>query len=733
VIKSIILLIFLSTGAIFSQKLEGLVYHYEEAGEKALLENVNIIWKGSNSGGATDKEGRFSIEKRESGDTLVFSAAGYKTEFVIYKGEEKLEVLLSKGIYDINAVEVTSNKPSILPDYLGVENRSKIGEKELFKAACCNLSESFETNISVDVTFTDPISGAKQIELLGLSGIYIQTTVENLPYLRGLSSSSGLNYIPGSWMKSINVSKGIGPVSEGFESITGSIDIEMQKPVGYDGERIYLNLFGDQDRRFEGNLNYRYAFNDYISTITMLHGSGRKYSSDVNIDGFTDMPEFKNYNVMQRWNFTSNSGIEGQFGISYLNDTKEGKGVQGYSFNSNSSNLNIYGKTGYILNEDGYGSIGLKWSLSSYSNSALYGLRKYEGREKRGFINLIYETLMWDEDNKLRLGGSYMFDQYKEEVLTHKYERNESIPGIFVEYNNKINDDITLIAGIRGDYHNYYNLMVSPRVHLKYAVNEDWILRGVAGKGFRTSNIFAENSQLFATQREISINPSSNYGFGLEKESAWNYGLNLMHYFYVNDLDATVSLDIYRTDFTVATIADWESDLRKVQFASVEKGAYSNTLQIELNLFPHKNLEARLAFRYVDSKQLINGEMREKLLNSKERVLLNLSYTTPGKEMIYDMTASWFGKKRLPDTGGNPVDLRVGDFSPSFMLINAQGTKKIGEIFDLYFGVENLFDYRQERVFIDPANPFGQYFDGSIIWGPVMGRSIYAGLRYRIY
>lgn len=744
--KIILLILLILSIKVYSQELiTGSVKEKDDKGNLKPLIGANIIWQGTARGTTTDNNGSFELPITKESNTLIVSFIGYKTEKIVVADQRNIEVILESESKELSDVEVVGQQNASFQDYKGIENTTIMTKKELQKAACCTLAESFETNPSIDVSFTDAITGVRQIEMLGLAGIYSQTSMEALPYIRGLMSNVGLFFVPGTWINSINVSKGIGSVSNGFESITGQIDIDMQKPFNDAEEKPgFVNVYGDNDQRFEGNLNYRFKVNDHLSSMTLLHASSRQHRKDMNSDSFMDMPTFNTFNVMQRWQYLSFEGWESQFGFQIVNDKKEGgttnleSGVSPvYKFGSTNKFLNLYGKTGYIFPDEEGKSIGFQWSYNNYDNSSHFGNKFYNGREKNLYLNLIYQSHLWNDDHTFRGGVSFVYDDFKETFINTNYNRIERIPGAFVEYTYKPNVELTVVTGLRADIHNHYGTFFTPRIHIRYSPDEDWVFRFAAGRGYRSSNIFVEYASSFASSRSININRSTNFGYGLEMESAWNYGLNVTYYFLYDYRDATLSFDLYRTNFDKVNIADIDTDPRKIIFSSVENGAHSTSFQAELNIEPVQFLTTRFAYRYIDARQLINNSWKDKPFSAKHRALFNLAYSTEKEsledsQMLYDLTVQWFGTKRIPSTDANPVGLRARSNSPSFFLVNAQVTRSFGNLFDLYIGVENLFDFRQTDPIIDADNPNGQYFDASLIWGPVSGRMAYAGLRYRI-
>ena len=716
--------------------VKGVVNEVSKDGKIPLV-GANIIWMGTTVGTTSDDNGNFSITKTELSNKLIVSFIGYQTDTVIVTDEKFVEVNLILEDYYTDEISVVGKTASTIADFSSIENKSIITTKELKKAACCTLSESFETNASVDATFTDAITGSRQIEMLGLSGIYTQNTAESLPYLRGLTSSQGLNYIPGSWIDAINVSKGIGSVVNGFESVTGMIDIDLKEPFGED-DPLHLNIYGDSDQRMEGNFNARYKINDNLSSVSLLHASSRQKKFDMNNDNFSDMPQFSVVNYLQRIKYQADNGLETQIGFQFVKDDKSGGtfNTNDYSFKNDSKQIYLFGKIGYLFDGDNSRSIGLQWSYNNYQNSSQFGNKNYRGRENTVYLNLIYQSDLIGTEHTVKTGVSFLHDKLDETFTNTNYVRNENIPGLFLEYNYKPSESFTANAGIRTDYHNFYGTMITPRFHFRYSPNIDWVFRLTTGKGYRTSNVFADNYSSFVSSRKIEFVRNNNFGFGLNQESAWNYGVSLTHYFLFNYRESSFIVDFYRTDFNSIVIADFDTDPQKIVFNSVSNGSYSNSFQAELNLQPFENFDFRFAYRYLDVKQNINNIWLEKPFTSNNRFLINLAYQTEymadEPQMSYDLTINWFGSKRIPNTSSNPEQYRMNSNSPAFALVNAQITRTFVANFDLYLGVENLFDFTQTELIIDPENPNSLYFDGSLIWGPVNGRMIYLGMRYNL-
>lgn len=742
--RAVVVLLLLAVSATAAEELvRGVVRSREAQGGYTAVAGANVFWLGTSRGTSTDADGAFALPVVASTRQLVIRHAAYAADTITVGSATDLQITLEPLVHEVEGVQSTGERSGIAIDYLSAASVQRITGKELAKAACCNLSESFETNPSVDVSFTDAITGTKQIEMLGLSGIYTQTSLENMPYIRGLTSNVGLTFIPGPWIRGINVSKGVGAVANGYESITGQIDVDLRKPADEDEKRIFLNMYGNVDQRFEGNLNVRQTLGEHWSMMTLLHASTQRMEIDRNGDRFMDMPVFSTFNGIQRWSFNNPGGWEGQVVAQFLSDRKEGgtgrdhmdAGTGSYHFGTRIQYLRLSGKTGHIWDGKPYQSMGVQWSLGRYTTTSLFGPRSYDGTEATGYINLIYQSIIGSTEHKFRTGASVLYDTFDEQFAHMPYGRTERVPGVFFEYTYTPTDEFTLVAGVRADQHNAYGTMITPRLHVRYSPDEDWVFRVSGGRGYRTASIFAENAAVFASSRKVSIDATRTFGYGLEQEVAWNVGGNITHYFLVDYRQATLSLDLYHTLFERQVVADLDSRPREVVFTSLANGSYANSVQLELNFQPLERLETRVAYRFLDVQQKLAGVWMQRALNAQHRALVNIAYSTEQEvpddpRTTYDLTVQWFGAKRIPSTTTNPAGTQGRSSSPAFAMVNAQVARTLFAGLELYVGVENLFDFRQDDPIIDAASPSSPFFDASLIWGPLGGRMVYAGIRW---
>ncbi len=694
---------------------------------------ANVYWFGTQSGTSTDTLGQFELPLSEKTNVLIISYVGYKSDTMEIAEKDKLTIVLKQSS-ELEGVDVVYRQRGTEISYMNTLKVEAMGEKELFKAACCNLSESFETNPSIDVAFTDAVTGTKQIQMLGLDGKYSQITREQMPAVRGLSSVQGMTYIPGSWIQSIQLNKGAGSVVNGFESVTGQINVELKKPEN--SERWFINGYGNQGGRTELNVNATQRVSEKVSTVVLLHGSLRPLEIDGNNDGFIDFPSGYHLNAINRWRFEQRNGWEGQAGVNVLTEDRQGGQLSSetaapkYQLGWNTNRAELWGKTGYIFPKAKYRSVGFQGSAIYHDQTSFYGSRQYDSEQRSGYFNSIYQSIIGTSTHKYRAGLSVQYDLYNERLDSLQFDREEIVPGAFLEYTFSYFDKFAVVVGIRGDYHNYYGFFFTPRLHARYEIREGSVLRLSAGRGQRTSNVISENASLLATSRtwDIQGNPAIQ-GFGLEPEVAWNFGLNLTQDFRLDYRPGAIAVDLYHTVFENQTIVDME-DPRQVVFYNLNGESFATSIQAQVDYELYRRVEMRMAYRWQDVRTTYGKSLKDKPYVSKHRAFINLGYETLNG-WNFDYTVLWQGQKRIPSTDANPTVYQRAIRSPDIFLMNAQITKSWKERFDVYVGMENITNVKQNNPILASEQPFGPYFDTSLMWGPIFGRMTYVGFRLK--
>lgn len=713
--------------------LEGRVFEKNGLGAVEFLPGVNVYWAGTTIGTTTDEKGQFHIALPEGEiPPLVISYVGFQNDTIMLKKNQKdLEIELAVN-NELKEVVITNKSPGGYVSRLNPIHTFNITGAELTKAACCNLSESFQTSASVDIAYEDAVTGAKQIRLLGLAGKYSLIQNENIPSIRGLALAYGLSYIPGTWMESIQVSKGTASVKNGYESITGQINVEQKKPDG--NEKLFFNGYVNMHGRLEANVNSSIKLNDRWSTAVLGHVENMSNKVDDNGDTFLDQPLVEQYSLMNRWKYDNQKDLHAQFGVKVLYEDRNGGQVDhnsregnttsnAYGIHVETKRLEAFTKTAYIFQGRPGTNIALINSFIHHDFNSFYGLNDYDARENNYYGNLMFQTYINNTQHQVTTGFSFVYDGYHEELNDSTFIRKESVPGVFAEYTFIPSEKFTLLLGIRADHSNLFGTFFTPRLHAKYSINDKTIFRLSAGKGYRTPNVIAENTSLLATSRRIRILED------IRMEEAWNYGINFTRYFDILGRELALNIEYYRTDFVNQAIIDKDYNTQQALIYNLEGKSYSNTIQVEAIYELIERLDVTLAFRYNDVKQTTNNVLKQEALVNKYKGLLNLSYATNLKKWQFDFTTQLNGDSRIPTTATNPPEYRRGTSSPVYVILNAQVTKFFKR-WEVYLGGENLTNYKQQNPIIAADDPFGPYFDSSLIWAPIDGIRIYAGFRY---
>jgi outer membrane receptor for ferrienterochelin and colicin len=747
--KTIIILIVIFSIIINANaaEIKGKVFGKDEKGKLIPLPAANIQILGSSKGTLTNNEGVFELSIDNS-NKIIISYVGYKKDtLLIQPSKNNYEVVLSQEL-TLKTIEVTDQKPEGMIDRSNAAKTEIITSKGLLKAACCNLSESFQTNPSVDVTFTDAVTGAKQIQLLGLAQRYTQLLVEKVPNLQGFASAFGLNYIPGPWMNSISISKGAASVTTGYESISGQINVDYREPQLADN--FYLNLYANDMQRFESSIVTKYQLTQNLYSASFLHGNIFNKNIDINKDGFADIPKGDQFSILQRFNYDGETyKSKTIFQALYDNrkagqiDYLDGSNPQDWGTNIKVNRYFFSTKNGFVFPSEKYKSLGTILSFTNHNQISKFGNRIYNAEQNNLFANIIwqssfdtpashhetesgYESPEEIEAEKSKhnyvVGISYNYNNYLQTLSDQNLNSYESVPGVFFEYTYAGIHNLTATAGIRADFNNLYGTLITPRMHLMYKFDDFNTIRASIGKGYHNPLPIAENQNILSSSRQIFFDEK----IGIEE--AWNYGLNSTSELNLFGLYATLNIEYYRTDFINQTIVDMDYQPGEVHFYNLKGKSYSNSFQIDLNIEFTKNLKIITAYRLNDVWLTITDKLQQKPLISPSKYFLNIAYSTENNGWSFDFTTDYNGSGRIPETYKNPEQYRLGSTFPAFVLLHGQITKRISNV-EIYLGGENLTDYKQTNPIIAANDPFGKYFDSSMIWGPIDGRKIYLGAR----
>lgn len=710
-------------------------------GERVPLPGATVHWQGTQVYALTDSLGRFQIDLNPESGLLTASFVGFAPVTKVVTGSATIQFELKEQT--LSEVEIVERIIATSVNVKSVGLTLDLGKKELTKAACCNLSESFETNASVDMAFTDAVTGARQIELLGLAGKYAQLQTEMIPFGHGLFSNLALTYVPGTWIESIQISKGVGSVTNGFESMSGQINLELMKP--WEPPKSLFNLYFGENSRTEVNWVRNIKVSEKWQTGVLAHANTRPLAMDRNGDGFMDMPTGNQINLVNRWSYEGNKGWEAKLYARALGDVSQ-SGQMAYDFAKNSDNqtawgaeirasrFEVMGKLGYVFPSAPHSSFGLIGALSQNRVQSFFGKNTYDADQLSGYFNGIFHSIIGTTEHQYTVGTSLMYDRYLKKVqlpisaLDAQTTRLEVVPGVFGEYTWMPNEATTAVLGMRGDYHNTLGWMATPRLHVRRAFGEAHTLRIGAGTGWRTPHALMEQISALATNRTLQF----AQGFvAMETapmaEVSRNIGASWVSNFRLNYRKGQLVVDYYYTDFTDQLVADWDVSMQRLDFYALTGRSFSHAITATVDYELAPRFDVRMAYKYLDARTDFKAGLLQRPLIPTHRGLINLAYETR-KGWKFDLTGNFFGSRRIPITADNLMPAQ----SPEVFMLHAQINKSFGKRWEAYLGGENLTNFKQQQPILGAATPFEQGFDSSLVWGPIFGRMLYMGVNYKI-
>ncbi len=696
------------------------------------LAGATVFWPEAGTGTVTDTAGAFRTERPPKARSLRFSMVGYSTKtFTIHQpGRMDVALAADERVLEEAVVEASRQSASMLEPV----NLVTIGTDELQRAACCNLSESFETTADVDVSYTDAVSGAKQIRMLGLDGRYVQLLTEGRPGVRGLALPFGLTYIPGTWMSAIQVTKGPGSVVNGYEALSGQVNVEYHKPQDIDP--LSLNAYGNIAGRLEFNAHGGGKVGGKAATASYFHGHWTGRENDRNGDGFLDIPIGLMSAAQHRWQFQGPGPWRGQLGaegvLQRLDGGQVGAAAESdpralYDYALRAKRARVYGKLAKISERHPGRSVGSMWQATWHEHTTRHGDRyALDARQRSAYANVIHDHPFPNPAHALRVGGSLVVDEFTSE-LTRRPEdpdpertvtqRTEIVPGAFAEYTYERNE-WSVVTGLRLDHHNLTDagFFATPRLHLRKCWNlrTTWRLSG--GSGFRTVNPVVEFSPWLNSARDFRYPANGT----LLTERSYGAGTGLVQLFTAFGREGQLRVDAHATWFTDRVVADLDADPGAVTVRQATGPARSYAAQAEVEHEILTGLDLRLAAKYEDVRVRTAGQLRRETFVPVWRGLAGLAWTSGNERWTANATLQLTGPSRLPLAYAT-------ERSEAFPLLLGQVSHKVGA-WRVYVGTENALNYRQPDPIRGAEDPFGPAFDAAGVWGPILGRNVYAGV-----
>lgn len=741
VLLSCLLFPFLVSAQVIKGKLFG-----ESNGNKEILPGGTVQWIGNAVGAVVNENGMYELNADGVTDKrLVASCAGYATDTIAWDGRTYLSITLKLTGTELTGVTVSGRKDGFIAG-ASVLKTEVIGQHELSKAACCDLAGCFGTQASVQAQTTNVVTNAQELRILGLSGVYNQLLVDGLPALNGAAYTYGISTYPGTVVENIFVSKGTASVLQGYESISGQINLDSRHPDKADRLHLnaYINSFGE--KHFNANIATPVGKHKKWHTLLAMHNVQPARRVDGNKDGFLDLPLLTRYMAYNKWKYGNEQeqGLNMQFGLRFVHEQRVG-GQHGYQATADKGSDRVYGQSVHFNQPELFLKMGHRFSPkqaislalsgSSHVQDSWFGTTAYGARQQTGYANLQHEV-GWNT-HELKYGLSFRYQRLDETIAfsvpdprkTYKgdYTTRLTVPGVFAENSfHWAGDKLVLITGARADRHQEEGWYFTPRTMLKYAVFKDHTFRVSAGTGWRQVNLFAEHPVILTSARNISFLEK------LRPEQAMNWGVSHTWRFSKDGVvSGTISADFYQTRFQNQFFPEYDVDPTAIIIRNFDGVSRSNAFQVDAAFTFFRKLEFRAAYNYLDVFRKENGRKVALPFNPRNRLMSALSFHTSDNRWQADVNAHWFDKMRLPDTQQYPAPYKRPSSSDPYATVNVQGTFRWSTL-EVYAGCENIANYLQPNPIISADNPFGPYFDLSSVWGPTRGRELYIGVRYSL-
>ncbi|MBX3101225.1 MAG: carboxypeptidase-like regulatory domain-containing protein [Bacteroidetes bacterium] len=709
------------------------------AADNTPLAGAEIFWLDTTTGTLSDEEGFFSLPvSLPLPAQLVVRYVAFRTDTVAV---QTITQALDIRMEPISTATLDIHSRVMATEISRIETQKveKLNTDELYKAACCNLNESFENNGSTDAQWSDAVTGTRDIRMLGLDGPWTVLTTDAQRYPRGIQRGGALGYIPGAWIDNLSVSKGPGSVAQGHESAAGTINLGYKRPAT--AEPLFINLYGNQMGRLEANAVSAAHPGKRLHVVNFGHYSQLQQDNDLNSDGFLDLPRYRQYNLASRWDADLTKGWSAHFGGQHYQEWKdagqttlpgsflpsEGTTAEDwrYRVDMKTQLYQGYAKLGYVFPQQKWKSLavqldGSHWNRTTTLGTRVTGLRPLNLQQQQANANFLYSSIISDSRHQFLLGASMLMDNNFQQIDSLSIDRQEVIPAAFAEYTWKPLEQITVVAGMRTDIHNLYGMQHSPRLHLRYTLKENWVFRLNGGRAWHSPSPIAENMGMFVSNRRVILDKSN-----LQVEANWNMGGSITRHIELpGNRKGYLTLDAYHTRFTSQMVADRDADAAEIRLVQLNDGSYANSLQVEANAEILKGLDLRLSWKGYDVQQTTAGRLQPVALMPTHRVLANVGWKVG--HLSLDFTAQWYGTQRLPTLEGNGIT-RTPDYT--FLLTQATWQAKQWAV---YAGGENLLNFRQQTL-IQGANDWtGSRFDASLVWGPPIGRMFYVGMRWSL-
>lgn len=716
--------------------------------------------KNSNLGSTSDENGYFEIKDVTPGSyTLIASFVGFiseKKQIEVKAGHNLLLTfnLSSNAALDEIVVTGTMKETYVSASPIKIDVVTSKQLDTYLPSAASSVIESVQLVNGVQEVVACGVCYTNSISVNGLPGSYTAILMDGTPIYGSLASVYGLNGIPNMIIDRFEVIKGPSSTLYGSEAVAGVINIITKNPEKQ--PIISADLMTSTHEEVFGNFAFAPSIGKSNAYVGVNFGYANHYA-DNNLDGFGDGINSDHISLFSKFNIYRPSDKKFTIAAKYYYEDRR-NGVEAFvkdrAYKTLRGSDEIYGESIYTNRTELFGTyaldtkanLKLDYSFSNHDQNSYYGSDLYKASQQIAFGNFI-----WSFDHKnhdFLVGSSLRYDAYDDNTLATEGEidgeiinapNNQFVPGIFVQDEYYLSEKLTLLGGLRVDHHQEHGLIYAPRFNAKYKTSDWTTFRFNFGTGFKVVNLFTEDHAFVTGQREVVIADD------LAPESSYNFSLNYNQVYTGLGGSGSIDLEGFFTHFTNKIIPDYDTPGYIIYENS---NGYARSMGLGLNLNHNFSypLSLNIGFNLLESTET---DIDEDGIENTSTILfapdwsgvITANYQFKKSRITLAYSAQFTGPMALPevydlDELGQPLDTPRPTTSTPFSLHQIQVTKLIKNNYNLYFGINNLFNYIQTESplvgYDDPnyAPGFSPFFDTAYAYAPNHGIEFYLGFKW---
>lgn len=692
---------------------------------------AQVVVRGLAVRAVSGEDGRFVLIGLNPGQhTVLGSAFGFGTTEVTVSvapgASSGVDLVLEPAAIDLNPMVVTATRKRTFVSESPVKV-DVVPARFLQAMAATSLVEAIQQLSGLSQQVDCAVCYTNSIRINGMEGPYTSVLIDGQPIMSALASVYGLNGINPALIERIEIIKGPNSTLYGSDAMAGVINVITKDP------RFAPRWALDARRTSYGMSNVDVAVAPSAGKVQALFsGSYQRLGRflDANGDGFSDLTMDDRLALFGKVHLNAERG-EGLSLLAKLYREDRFGGQRGWTKALRGSD-EVYGESILTDRLEVLGRWGLpfeservvaEFSVTHHDQDAMYATTPYQARQQ-----VVAGQVMWDRTfgprHDVLMGIEGRYQRFDDESPATLDPVGHFVPGVFAQDEVSVRDGVKVLGGVRLDHHDRHGVIFSPRVALKLELLPANTIRVNAGTGFRVVDLFTEDyAALTHTRRLVTaadLDPERSYNVTVNVNQVLDWGNNPM----------MVDVDGFFTYFTNRIIPDYDSDPQRIVYHNLDGFGVTRGIGISLN----QNLTVlplfyTLGLTVQDVFYEHEGRREKELFASDYKGVWSLTWRLDRLGVEVDYAGSVVGPMRLPHY---EAPFTRPTRSGAYSLHNVMATWKPRPGVEIYGGVKNLFDFAQPSPIVDPANPFGDTFDTSWVYGPVFGRGFVLGARYLV-